>query len=67
MSPSYKNCEKLCSNFQTGNLDKYSINFGCFDDISLEILDIGNNIKVDICTLYTNIFTSGSGVAFLWH
>lgn len=62
LSPSFKNASNLCQNLQNGNLDKYGINLSRIDQVDLEILDINENIKVDLCSLHTNIARSMSGM-----
>ena len=62
MSPLFKNIKDLSNNLKNGNIGKYGINFSRMDNINIEINDIKDNIKIDICFFYLNIVTLKSGM-----
>ena len=55
LSPSFKNSKNLCDNLKFGNLDKYGINFTRINDVSLEILDVKDEVEFELCTLHANV------------
>lgn len=55
VSPSFKNINNLINNLQQGNLDKYGINLSRIDTVGMEIEDIDDCCKIDICNIYVNI------------